>query len=130
MSRGYVENVARAVVVAVSADRAAGRTYNVAAPDALNEAEWVRAIGAELGWDGKVVVADPEALPAELRVPLPAQDLFADTSRIRAELGYEESVSRAEGLRRAIQWERAQQRAEPSPDYTSEDVALRSLGFT
>src|SRR5207248_1395752 len=37
LTRGYVENVAAAVVVAVSSDRAAGRTYNVGEPDALSE---------------------------------------------------------------------------------------------
>jgi nucleoside-diphosphate-sugar epimerase len=100
MSRGYVENVAQAAVLAASSDRAAGRTYNVGEVDALSEAEWVREIAAALGWDGDVVV-DPEG-------PLPVQDLYANTSRIRAELGYVESISRPEGLRRAVEWERAQ----------------------
>jgi nucleoside-diphosphate-sugar epimerase len=127
MSRGYVENVAQAVVVAASSDQAAGRTYNVGEVDVLTEAEWVRGIAAEFGWDGDVVAAAPEVLPADLRVPLPAQDLFADTSRIRRELNYVESVPRPEGLRRAVEWERDQQRGEPPPDYTSEDAALRSL---
>jgi nucleoside-diphosphate-sugar epimerase len=100
MSRGYVENVAQAAVLATSSDRATGRTYNVGEVDALSEAEWVREIAAAFGWDGEVV-ADPEGPP-------PAQDIYADTSRIRAELGYVESISRPEGLRRAVEWERAQ----------------------
>lgn len=127
MSRGYVENVAQAVVVAASTDRAAGRTYNVGEVDALTEAAWVREIATEFGWDGDVVVADPEELPPDLQVPLPAQDIFADTSRIRRELKYAESVPRPDGLRRAIEWEREQQRGEPPPDYASEEAALRSL---
>jgi nucleoside-diphosphate-sugar epimerase len=127
MSRGYVENVAQAVVAAVCDDRAAGRTYNVSEPDALSEAEWVRAIGDAFGWHGEVVVADPARLPAELQVPLAAQDLYADTSRIRHELGYVESVSRREGLGRAIEWERAQQHDEPPLDYAAEDAVLREL---
>jgi len=124
ISRGYVENVAAAVVAAVSDDRAAGRTYNVGEADALSEAEWVRAIGANLGWEGEVVAAEPHALPAELQVPLPTQDLIGDTSRIRKELGYAEVVPPAEGLWRAIEWERTEQAAEPSPDYTLEDAVL------
>jgi len=118
LSRGYVENVAQAAVAAVSNDRAAGRTYNVAEPDALSEAEWVRAIAAELAWNGKVVIAPSDAA-------LPPQDLIADTSRIREELGYAEGISRREGLRRAIEWERSEQRSEAAPDYTTEDAALR-----
>jgi nucleoside-diphosphate-sugar epimerase len=126
MSRGYVENVAQAVVAIVSA-AAAGRTYLVGEPDAFNEAEWVAAVGAQFGWNGQVIVADPVTLPPELQAPLPVQDIFADTSRIRNELGYAESVSRAEGLQRAIQWERAQQRDEGPEDYKSEDRVLRDL---
>jgi nucleoside-diphosphate-sugar epimerase len=127
MSRGYVENVAEAVVAAISDDRAAGRTFNVGELDALSEAEWVRAVGAAYDWDGEVVVADPDSLPAELQVRLPPQDIFADTSRIRDELGYTETVARDEGLRRAIEWEREQESDEPPPDYTKEDSAIRSL---
>ena len=129
MSRGYVENVAGAVVAAVLDDRAAGRTLNVGEADVLTEAEWARAVGAACGWPGEVVVTEPDQLPPELRVPVPPQDLFADTSRIRDELGYAESVSRDEGLRRAIEWELAQARDESSPDYTSENLALQKLGF-
>jgi nucleoside-diphosphate-sugar epimerase len=119
--------VAQAVVAAVSDDRAGGRTYNVAEPDALTEAEWARAVAAEFGWDGHVVVVEPDALPSDLQVPLPPQDLFADTSRIRGELSYAEAITRADGLRRAIEWERAQQGDEPAPDYTGEDAVLREL---
>ena len=117
ISRGYVENIAQAVILAASG-RAAGRTYNVGEVDPLSEAEWVQEIGAAVGWDGDVLVADAGG-------PLAEQDLFADTSRIRAELGYDEAISRPEGLRRAIEWERAQQRDELPPDYASEDTALR-----
>ena len=127
LTRGYVENVAHAVVTAVADDRSAGRTYNAGEHDALSEAEWLRAVGAAFGWNGDVVVADQTALPAKLRVPLPDQDLVADTSRIRHELGYAELVSRPEGLGRAIEWELAQQRDEPGPDYSSEDAALLGL---
>ena len=129
MSRGYVENVAEAVVAAVSDDRAAGRTFNVGELDALSEAEWVRAVGDAYGWDGEVAVADSDRLPPELQVPLPPQDIFGDTSRIRDELGYSETLGREEGLRRAIEWEREQESDEPPPDYTPEDSALRSLNL-
>jgi nucleoside-diphosphate-sugar epimerase len=129
MSRGYVENVAEAAVAAISDDRAAGRTFNVGEPGAFSEAEWVRAVGAAYGWDGDVVVAEPDRLPSELQVPLPPQDLFADTSRIRDELGYVETVERDEGLRRAVEWEREQERDERPPDYTTEDEAIRRLNL-
>lgn len=127
ISRGYVENVAQAAATAVADDLAAGRTYNVGESDVLREDEWVAAVGAGLGWSGDVLVAEPDTLPEELREPLPEQDLVGDTSRIRHELGYAELVPRTEGLRRAIEWEVAQQRDEPAPDYSQEDALLRGL---
>jgi nucleoside-diphosphate-sugar epimerase len=97
MSRAYVENVAAAVVLAVEAPLAAGNTYNVAEIEALSEAEWVRTLAEMCSWRGDVVVAEPALLPEELRVPLPAQDIYADTSRIRTELNYQEAISRDAG---------------------------------
>jgi nucleoside-diphosphate-sugar epimerase len=126
-SRGYVENIAAAAVAAISDDRAAGKTYNVAEPEALTEDEWIRAIADAFGWDGRVVVSDPHALPPDLRVPLPPQELFADTSRIRDGLGYDEHVARRDGLTRAIEWELSQSLGESPPDYSAEDSFLASL---
>lgn len=127
MSRGYVENVAAAVVRAVEEPLAAGRTYNVAESEALSEVEWVRTLADMCSWHGDVVVAEPALLPEELRVPLPPQDIYADTSRIRTELGYREPFDPEDGLRRAIEWERSQQEGESGPDYTAEDAAWLRL---
>jgi nucleoside-diphosphate-sugar epimerase len=127
LSRGYVENIAAAVVAATADDRSAGMTYNVAELEALSEIEWVRSVGRAFGWDGDVIAAEPTVLPTGLHVPLPAQDLYGDTSRIRSELGYSEPVAREEGLRRAVQWEQIQQKHEPPPEYAAEDAALRAI---
>jgi len=65
--------------------------------------------------------------PAHLLIPGNLdQHWVADTSRIRAELGYAEPVSRAEALRRTIEWERANPPAyDPAQfDYAAEDAAL------
>ena len=126
LSRGYVENIAQAAATAAADKRAAGRTYNVGEIDALTEAEWVRAVGREFGWTGELVVADIDVLP-QRRSAVPDQDLVGDTSRIRHELGYAELVPRAEGLRRAIEWEAAHQRDEASTDYAQEDAVLLRL---
>ncbi len=131
-TRGYVENVADATYRAVTDERAAGRIYNVGEPDALSTAEWVAAIGTAAGWTGKIVRAPMDTLPESLRHTMnTAQDLIADTARIRAELGCAESVGRAEALARTVAWERAN----PPPgaagqpiDYADEDRALAQLG--
>ncbi len=130
-TRGYVENVAAAIALAVSDGRAAGRVYNVGEPDAPTYADWLRAVGRAAGWQGDVIVVPDGRLPAKLRPPSGdyTQHLVADTTRIREELGYEEPVPQAEALRRAIEWERAHG-PEGSPelfDYDAEDAVLAEL---
>lgn len=128
-TRGYLENVAAAIALAATDERAAGRAYNVGEEEALTYADWVRAIGRAAGWAGEVVVVPDGRLPLQLRPPGDyAQHLVADSSRIRHELGYREVVSREEGLRRAIEWERTHQPEAPALfDYEAEDAVLREL---
>ncbi|MGI8826190.1 MAG: NAD-dependent epimerase/dehydratase family protein [Chloroflexota bacterium] len=68
-SRGYAENVAHATVLAVVNDRAAGRIYNVAEPEALSMTEWIKAIGRATGWRGETVPLPHDQLPAHLQTP-------------------------------------------------------------
>jgi nucleoside-diphosphate-sugar epimerase len=127
-TKGYVENLALAVVLAVTDDRAAGRTYNVGERETLTWAEWVRAIGRAAGWDGEVVVVPRDRLPEHLRPDEDTdQHLVVDTTRIREELGYREHISREEALRRTVAWERAHPPEEIDPgqfDYATEDTVL------
>src|SRR5262249_43411103 len=89
--RGYVEDVAAAVALAVTNPGAAGRVYKVAEPFAQTEAAWVASIGAVVGWGGAIVVVPAEQMPVPFNT---AQDLTVDSTRIRAELGYREVVDR------------------------------------
>jgi nucleoside-diphosphate-sugar epimerase len=127
-SRSYVENVAAAVVLAATDDRARGRTYNVAERHTATWEEWLRDIADACGWKGEIVALPAERLPAALHFAVPAgQDLDASSERIRGELGYTESTEIGVGLRRAIEWERAQQANESAPDYSDEDAVLAFL---
>jgi nucleoside-diphosphate-sugar epimerase len=127
-ARGYVEDVAEAVVLAALDDRAAGRVYNVSETDTLTEAEWVREIGRAVGWPGEVLTVAANCLPERMRTPLNFEHhLSYDTTRIRAELGYREGLPRAEALRRTIHWERAHPPDHLDPnefDYAAEDAVL------
>jgi nucleoside-diphosphate-sugar epimerase len=127
--RGYSEDVAHALVLAVDDPRSAGRTYNVADPVAHTEQEWVQEIGRLAGWEGEVVTLPSERLPESLRHDQfdLRQDYVVDTTRIREELGYQEQVPFEEGLRRTIAWELANPPPELKPadfDYAAEDTAL------
>lgn len=128
-SRGYVENVAAAIVLAAEDERAARKTYNVADADVFTEAEWVERIGRAAGWNGRIVIVPPEQMPESMRFQGNArQSLVGDTRRIRQQIGYAETVSTEEGLRRTVEWERAN----PAPfdpaqfDYAAEDRILEA----
>jgi nucleoside-diphosphate-sugar epimerase len=130
-TRGYTENVAVAIVLAVIHAEAAGRIYNVGEPDALTMTEWVQEIARAAGWQGEVVTASGDQLPEDLRPPMDTrQDLVTDSSSIRQELGYEEVVSRDEAILRTVEWERGHP-PEPvrdlSEEYAREDAVLESL---
>ncbi len=124
----YVEDVASAIVLAVTDERAAGRVYNVGEAEPLPWAEWVREIGRAAGWEGEVVALPEDRLPQHLDWGLNTeQHWFVDTSRIRQQLGYAEEVFREEALRRTVAWERAHPPENVDPasfDYAAEDAAL------
>jgi nucleoside-diphosphate-sugar epimerase len=126
--RGFVEDVASAVVLAVVDERAAGRVYNVAEPIAHTEAEWVRIIGEVVGWRGEIVT-----VPGG-RIPLPynmEQSLDTDSARIRMELGFVELENPRVAIERTIAWERANPSGPSSCigllDYESEDPLLNEI---
>jgi nucleoside-diphosphate-sugar epimerase len=129
-SRGYVENVAAAIVQAAVDDRATGKIYNIGEAQAVTEAEWVRRIGRAAGWLGEVRLAPKDRLPLHLRQPLDwRHDMVGDTSHFRRELGYREPVSLEEGLARTVAWERAHPPDPLDPmrfDYAAEDAILSS----
>ena len=127
-SRGYVENVAAAIALAATGDRAASRVYNVGERDAPTEADFLRAVGEAVGWRGAIVAVPDDRLPPHLASEANlAQDMVADTERIRRELGCAEPVPRAAWLPRTVAWERAHPPASIDPaefDYAAEDAAL------
>src|SRR5262249_40404967 len=129
-TRGYVENVAASVALAVVDERAAGRIYNVGERDALSEVQWLRAVAQTVGWQGDVVAVPKDQLPRPLRLDLAWEHhLVMDTSRIRGELGYEEVVCREEALVRTVGWERAHPPALDAAvfDYAAEDAVLKRV---
>ncbi len=126
--RGYVENVAAAIVLAATDEHAARRIYNVCEKPAFSELEWARKIATEMRWDGEFVVLPVEHTPRHLATPgNAAQHWTASSARIRQELGYQEPVAIEEAIRRTIPWERENPPAIGSQaqfDYAAEDAAV------
>jgi nucleoside-diphosphate-sugar epimerase len=104
--RGYVEDVAHAIALAVTDERAAGRVYNVAEPEAYTVREWVEQLGQAFGWPGRVVLV-PSGLTPESMDPghVPIHPWVASSERIRAELGYAERTPHDVALRRTVEWQ-------------------------
>lgn len=130
-TRGFVENMAEAVVMAVTNERAAGRTYNVGDAENLTEAEWIRAIGDAIGWNGQVVTISGDRLPQHLKAGIDfGQHFVCDSGRIRRELGYDELIPRDEALRRTVVSERQNPPRlirQEHFDYNTEDQLLAEL---
>ena len=123
-ARGYVENVAAAIALAATDDRATGRIYNICEEPPFSELEWARKIAQEMQWGGEFVVLPVERTPPHLLRPgNTAQHWSASSARIRHELGYQEPVETAEAIRRTIRWE-MENPAAAEIDYAAEDAAL------
>ncbi len=134
-SWGYVENVAAAIAMAVTDERASNRIYHVAEPEVLSEGERLSRIGWLVGWQGNVVAVPKNYLPADWMLPFNTeQHWFIDTTRIRQELHYSEVVSLDEAFKRTLDWQRSHPPQENSPwaapyllDYATEDSILSEL---
>ena len=129
-TKGYVEDVGAAVALAAVSERARGHIYNVGEPEALPELDWARQIAAAMNWDGELKVLSDDHLPPYLRAPgNTAQHWVADTTKIRRDLGFAESISRHEAIRRTVEWQLAHLPAGFTPhafDYAAEDDAVRT----
>ena len=128
-TKGYVDDVAAAIALAVGSDRAAGRIFNVGEADTPTELDWTVMIARAMQWDGRIEVLPDAVLPAHLRAPSnTAQHWVADTSRIRQELGFRESLSRQDAVGRTVEWERANPPTGVTIhqfDYAAEDEAFK-----
>jgi len=129
--RGYVENVAHAIVLAATSDQAAGCVYNICEEPTLSELDWQARIAKQMKWPGRFVVLPRERTPKHLLLPgNAAQHVVATSERIRTELGYKELVEIDEAIQRTAAWE---QRNPPSTinlqqfDYDAEDAALAQV---
>ena len=131
--RGYSENMAEAVLLAVDRpEAAAGQIYNCGDLYQLSLAQWVQVVAQAMGAELEVV-----SVPA--RFAYPARDLairarhschhLFDLHKIRSELGYRDKVAPLEALARTVRWylenrpqETAEQAADFAAHYRTEDA--------
>lgn len=128
MARGYAEDMAYAISLAVIKDEAAGQIYNVCEEKCFTELAWIELVGEAVGWSGEIVIL-PNGSISSAGGFNPSQQMVISSEKIRKELGYQEQISRTEALKRTIAWERKNPPAQINPqefDYEKEDEILTS----
>lgn len=103
--RGYVDNVAHAVLLAVDkAKESAGQVYNVGDETVWSLRQWVEAVAASLDSTCEVV-----SMPFDIARPARPYagrsfHWVPDIEKIRTELGYRDRVPIDEGMARTVEW--------------------------
>lgn len=142
---GYVDDLAAMLTAVLGNERAVGEAYNFAGEFAVTVNEYLLAvIQAVAGGSGQSPCASSRPVhfnPEELG--LTDEDVgrvfpyrwrehaVRSTEKARVQLGYRESVSLAEGLRRSLRWYTAgdgRARSGFRPDYRLEDQILERMG--
>ncbi|MGG4441951.1 NAD-dependent epimerase/dehydratase family protein [Brevibacillus fortis] len=130
-ARGYVEDIAHAICLVATDDRAKNQIYHVAEEQCFSMREWIERIGSVYGWDGKVITAPAAELPTEWVPQLETkQHIQLDTAKIRRELGYTEQTAAEESMRRTLAWEldHPPENVWQGIDYSTEDKLAERLG--
>jgi len=130
ITRGYCENCAAAISLAVTEEEAAGRIYNIGEEQSLPERVWIEHLASIVGWQGEIITRPESDLPEHLKSDMQCcHHLDIDTGRVRSELGFKEPVSRETALRRTIDWEldNPPKQVSIETEYEAEDKIIADL---
>jgi nucleoside-diphosphate-sugar epimerase len=138
-SRGYFENMAHSIVLAVESNSAAGQVYNAADTRAMTPWQIATTISDILGHTWEIVsvprVLMPTCTQSQGRPyscdPYDIEPhLLLDTTKIRAELGYADLVQCRAALERTVEWLVSNPPTEEPPfDYRAVDRVLDRYGM-
>lgn len=111
----FVENLASALILCATHEKAAGKTFFVSDGEDLSTADLVRAMAAALGRPARLLPVPPrfvEVATSVVRKHALYDRLFGslavDTSAIREALGWAPAVDPAVGLARTVEWFRTE----------------------
>ena len=106
-THGFAEDVAEAVVLAVTNSASAGRIYNVGESHTIAMAERLAEFSRVADWHGRILEVPASDLPEGDRMPYDfAHHIVYDTARVRAELRYKEIIPHRVALARILENER------------------------
>lgn len=105
LSRGYSENVAHAVLLAIDNPAAAGEVFNCADDLQLTMRQWVELVMDAAGGELELISVPWELTGAARNffTESPAHALV-DTSKLRKMLGYQDLVPVPESIHRSVEW--------------------------
>ena len=106
--RGYAQNVAHALLLAVDKPReSSGQIYNIRDDRQYTQRQWVEAIARHLRYEWEIVEAPPALAHRVYKgasASLPTWAMEFDIGKVKAQLGYRDLVAPAQGLALTIDW--------------------------
>lgn len=128
----HTRDVARALAAVLGKRQAAGRIYNVAGKQFCSIVNYMRLMAEAVGVAPDIVTM-PDDLPPELRSPIvhwleaSRGSMVFSIDRIRRELGWEPSLSLAQGLADSWAWFRDGGRDRYDYDFSGDDAILAAM---
>jgi nucleoside-diphosphate-sugar epimerase len=124
-TRLHAGDAAAAVDLALRTDAARGAVLNLGEDRTRCTVGWMRQVLAAAGHEAELVTVPDDAVPADLRFTRGrAQHLLTSSARATALLGWRPSDLDG-SIRRSVAWHLAHPPADPDPDFTADDAALR-----
>jgi nucleoside-diphosphate-sugar epimerase len=125
--RGYVDNVAFAIKLAVENNNSINQIYNVSEENTDAEYDWVKRIAKYTGWKGQILITPPQNGQSDENQ---SQDLDTSSKKIRQQLSYYEPISEEEAYINTIKWELSNPPKQIQPEqfnYAEEDKIVAEL---
>jgi len=128
-TRGYVGDVATAVLAALDAPAAAaGEVFNVGDPVTGTVRDWAGLILRAAGAAAELVSVPEDLLPADLdETKAQAQHLMTDSRKAMTRLGWQ-PADPAKSIATSVRWHLEHPPADPDEDFGPDDRALAAAG--
>lgn len=123
-TKGWVDDVAVGVRLAIEAPDAAGEIFNIGESRTYPMGLWARMILDAAGSEAELVTVRDDVLPRDLAMTgTVPQHLLVDSSKARRGLGWRDTPA-AGALQTSVMWHLAHPPEAPDGDFSADDAAL------
>ena len=127
-TRGYVGDVAAAVLATLGNPGAAGEVFNIGDPTVRSIRGWAEEILAVSGHRAQLVTVPDAHVPEDMWITKThAQHIVSDARKAIEILDWH-PADPADSLARSVSWHLANPPTDVDPDFSADDAALASLG--